>query len=349
MKQAALLLDFLDASYRLDLGGREYVENLVEHAVPLLDRGLGVVAYTYDARDPAHPVVGDVGLSSRFDPAWLQAFYHAVEVAQLDRADAKHPTGFRAWSHLTCAQVSGIPKMRAFLPLFEHFGGARDVFALNALDASGHGLWLGAPWPRITKAPAERATLFARAAAHLRAACRLRRNDVLSKPRSAILSAAGEVLHIEGDTLQSADAGGEDVRDELRRAAMALDRARSREGRRDVERATRGWRPLVLSRWSVLDQFDSDGRRFLVAVDNRPPTRPPRRDLSEREHQVMTHAHLGHTNKVIAYELGLSASTVRVLLHRAARKLGATTRGDAIARFDMLSKRRASGDGEAEA
>ena len=54
----------------------------------------------------------------------------------------------------------------------------------------------------------------------------------------------------------------------------------------------------------------------------------------------MTQAHLGHTDKVIAYELGLSASTVRVLLHRATRKLGASTRREALARFDALRKAR---------
>lgn len=54
----------------------------------------------------------------------------------------------------------------------------------------------------------------------------------------------------------------------------------------------------------------------------------------------MTQASLGHSDKVIAYELGLSASTVRVLIHRAIRKLGATTRRDALARFEA----RAPGD-----
>lgn len=152
------------------------------------------------------------------------------------------------------------------------------------------------------------------------------------------MSPDGKVLHAEGEALEASGVAVQDARDELRRAALTLDRARSREGRRDVDRATRGWRPLVLSRWSMLDEFDSDGRRFLVAVENRPPTRPPRMDLSEREHQVMTHAHLGHSNKVIAYELGLSDSTVRVLLYRAVRKLGVTTRTDAIARFDSLAQ-----------
>jgi len=175
MKQAALLLDFLAATYQVDLDGRSYVENLVAQAVPLLDRGLGVVAYTYDARDPSRPIIGDLALSSRFDPEWLGAFYGAVEAASLDHGHDRHPTGFQAWAHLTSAQVSSIRKMRGFLPLLAHFGGARDVFALNALDATGHGVWLGAPWPRITKETPERAPLFGRIAAHLSAANRLRR------------------------------------------------------------------------------------------------------------------------------------------------------------------------------
>ena len=42
----------------------------------------------------------------------------------------------------------------------------------------------------------------------------------------------------------------------------------------------------------------------------------------------------GVTNKVIAYEMGISASTVGVLLHRAARKLDCQTRGELLARFE---------------
>lgn len=64
------------------------------------------------------------------------------------------------------------------------------------------------------------------------------------------------------------------------------------------------------------------------------------RGLSARENQVMPQVHLGHTDKVIGYELSLSTSTVRVLIHRATRKLGAATRREALARFDALTKER---------
>ena len=328
MKDVARILDCLAAAYRLDLDDASYVRHLLEQSEPILDRGLGIIAYTYDARDPRHPAIDHFAVSKKFDPSWLPAFYAGVEAA--GHRGPPYPTGFDAWKHLRCGQGSTVPKMRPFLPLFASIGGARDTFAVNALDASGQGLWLGAPLPSTAKEPAESVTLFTRLAAHLTSAVRLRKRGASST--AAVLSPDGKLLHAEEN------GGVVEAREDLRRATRAFDEARTKKMRGDVELATRRWRPLVLSRWSLLDDFDSDGRRFVVAVDNGPPTRPPRRDLSEREHQVLTQAHMGHSIKVIAYELGLSASTVRVLLHRAARKLGASTRAELLARFDALTR-----------
>lgn len=332
------LLDCLAASYRLDLDGAGYIRHLVSEATPLLDGGLGLIAYTYDARDRRRPTIDHFATSKAFDPGWLKPYYAAVEAAGHD--GPPYPTGFHAWGHMPCGQASSIAKMRPYLPLFAHLGGSRDTFAVNALDASGQGLWLGAPLQSTTKVPATRVKLLTRFSAHLASALRLRRNAGGAKPTpAAVLSPAGALLDAAaGEAVVSA-------REDLRRATLAFDEARTKKMRGDAEVATRRWRPLLASRWSLVDDFDSDGKRFVVAVENAPPTRPPRTDLSEREHQVMTQAHLGHTDKVIAYELGLSASTVRVLLHRATRKLGAATRQEALARFDALAKR-AEGDPE---
>lgn len=328
----ATLLDCLAAAYRLDLEADAYVQNLADVAARLLDRGLGVMTYTYDARDTATPIIDHLAVSKAFDPGWLPPFYAALQGAGVDPVDPDTPLGFSAWSHLTVGLASAVPGMRPMLPAFRQLGGSQDAFAMNALDASGKGLFFAVPMPKVGRLSRERRELYTRFVAHVAAAFRMRREAGTQKPRAAaVLSPAGELL----DAGQNDGAAG--ARADLRRATVAFDQARSTL-RRDEELATRRWRPLVTSRWSLIDDFDTDGRRFVVAVENPSPTRAPRRDLSEREHQVMTQAHLGHSNKVIAYELGLSHSTVRVLMGRAMHKLEATSRAEAVARFDALVK-----------
>jgi len=63
-----------------------------------------------------------------------------------------------------------------------------------------------------------------------------------------------------------------------------------------------------------------------------PPERPrgPLERLTARERDVVARALRGCANKVIAYDLGLAHSTVRVLMARAAIKLGAHSREELL-------------------
>ena len=79
----------------------------------------------------------------------------------------------------------------------------------------------------------------------------------------------------------------------------------------------------------MVDWFDSDGRRFVLAIPNSPHITDPR-GLSERESQIVAHAIMGHTNKMIAYRLGLSRSRVSLHLRNAMRKLGVRTRAQLV-------------------
>lgn len=329
MKTAALL-DCLAAGYRLDLDDTEYVRNLVREAAPLLDRGLGIIGYTYDAKEPSGPRVRQFAFSDAFDPAWLPPFYKALEPHGAD-GESTRPIGFSTWGHMPCGQASTVRGMARLLPAFTHLGGARDTIAINARDVDGRGLWLGAPMRSTRRVIDDKVTtLFTRLSAHLTSAARLRGAE--RRTTDAVLSSTGGLVHAENAAVAT-------HKDELRDAVRAFDRARTRQARSDVELATRRWRPLVVAQWSLLDEFDTDGKRFVVAIDNRPPQRVPAGSLSEREHQVLTHAELGHTNKEIAYELGLSSATVRVLMHRAAKKLGTTARAETIAAFARGSGR----------
>jgi DNA-binding CsgD family transcriptional regulator len=110
---------------------------------------------------------------------------------------------------------------------------------------------------------------------------------------------------------------------------FAIDRARGKLRRIDVDEALGEWKGLVDGRWSLIDKFDPDGKRFVLARRNEPGVRGLAL-LTERERHVVAYAALGHSDKLITYELGLAGSTVRVLLARAARKLGARTRDELI-------------------
>jgi DNA-binding NarL/FixJ family response regulator len=91
------------------------------------------------------------------------------------------------------------------------------------------------------------------------------------------------------------------------------------------------WKALVAGRWTLIDTFEGDGRRYLLAQRNDPEVRhAARAALTKREREVAGYAALGHSNKMIAYELGLSASTVATHLAEAARKLRVRSRSALI-------------------
>ena len=97
------------------------------------------------------------------------------------------------------------------------------------------------------------------------------------------------------------------------------------------EHAVAQWETLVQGRWSLVDHFEKDGRRYLVARKNDPFV--PGDKLSLRERQVVGFVALGHSNKLIGYELGISASTVATHLTSAAKKLGLGSRLELIRAF----------------
>ena len=82
--------------------------------------------------------------------------------------------------------------------------------------------------------------------------------------------------------------------------------------------------------WTLVDQFEMGGHRYVVARENAPHLEGPVL-LTPRERQVVSLATLGCTNKVIAYELGLAYATVRVLMARACAKAGASKRSELLA------------------
>jgi DNA-binding CsgD family transcriptional regulator len=167
--------------------------------------------------------------------------------------------------------------------------------------------------------------LWRRIAVHLGAGCRLsgRPSSTDAQDVESVVSPDGRVLDA------SKPLAGTTARERLRAAVRAVDRARTRRGRADPEAALELWRGLFSGRWSLVDHFDSDGKRFLLARRNDPdaPGPPP---LPLRQRQILFYVGAGWSNKEVGYALGLSSSTVAVHLHRALRSLRLASRADWI-------------------
>jgi DNA-binding NarL/FixJ family response regulator len=88
----------------------------------------------------------------------------------------------------------------------------------------------------------------------------------------------------------------------------------------------------------LLDHFETGGKRYIVARFNEAVEANILEQLSPRERQVVAYVALGHANKVIAYELGLSPSTVAVLITRASRKLRVRSRAELARTYLRLSR-----------
>ena len=99
------------------------------------------------------------------------------------------------------------------------------------------------------------------------------------------------------------------------------------QARRQASHAdpTTRWSPRIQTRWTLVDAIGSRGEPYILARENC-TAGATLGSLTERERQVVVSAAYGRSNKEIAYELGISHSTARVLLARACARLGVPSR-----------------------
>lgn len=107
--------------------------------------------------------------------------------------------------------------------------------------------------------------------------------------------------------------------------SMDVDRVRTRRGRADSHLALDLWRGLFAGRWTLVDPFDSDGSRFVLARRNEPSTASPLA-LPRRQRQALFFAAAGWSNKEIGYTLSIAETTVASHLQRGLARVGAPTR-----------------------
>jgi DNA-binding CsgD family transcriptional regulator len=319
------LIDFTEAAYDLEIGDEEWLPTVMKKGLPVLDHGLGVAGMVYALPPEGGPFqLIDIHVAS--GPADFPERHR--------RALATTPPEVlrQQWrpGGASTASVEGKDHPEQLAHYTSHVDYCKDLLFLTAVDCRGAGVAVVAPLAEVTPFGGHAAERWQMLAAHVDSGHRLRRgllSDEGEPPKGDLPHDAEAVLDANGFRITDAIGSAQESTstEKLREAAVAVDRARGSMRVTDPEQALATWKALVQGRWSMVDWFDTDGRRFVLALPNAPHVSDPR-GLNGREGQVVTYAVLGQTNKLIAYRLGLSASRVSMLLRSAMRKLNVETR-----------------------
>ncbi|MGB5221272.1 MAG: helix-turn-helix transcriptional regulator [Polyangiales bacterium] len=325
-------IDVVEAAYNLELSAGDWLPNVLSAGESLFDHGLGY-----------YGIIG-AGVTEEGVPIFTQAL-GSLGAEDLPMKVMRSAQEFDPdIVHRASADVQG----RVYLlsdvcdrwpnvceSINRHLE-SKDLLSLTATDPDGCGVNISMPLPERGALERCEREFWQMLEVHLAAGHRLRRGlgqqgKVAGAPITEATLDAGALIdpsrflvsHANGE---AADRGASE---KLREAARLVDKARGPLRKQDPKEALRLWEGLVRGKWSLVDWFDTDGRRFLVAKPNAPRIRDPR-GLTEREAQVATYASLGETSKIIGYRLGLSPAYVSRLLHDAMRKLSVKTQAQLV-------------------
>jgi DNA-binding NarL/FixJ family response regulator len=305
-------ISVIEASYGLDCTDQVWLDNVFDHAKPLLDRGIDCAAYTYRCTPTSFRLENLTTRASHLLRLTVRLAHTLAPPQWFDLV-------YRSGNTVGTASEKIYPYISNKLFLELVGGRSRDVFMTGGSSGTSLGVALGVLLRDKRRPSAMERKRWPQIAAHLGAGLRLRtvaRQLSLDSERvDAVLDADGSCRDARNDATTSS------ARDRLREATRRIDRARTAAGRSEPDTAMDHWQGLVDGRWSLVDKFDSDGRRFVVAIKN-DPVFPDPRGLSPRERQIAEFVGAGHTTKQIAYLLGISLSAVTNCTAHAQQKLG---------------------------
>jgi len=337
MDQASISpIALVEAAYNLEAGPTEWLPNLLRAGGTTLDFGQGCAAAIWaGASNEGEPLVSQVHAENG-PPDLATRFARAAREIEPRLARAT-PAPPEAGAHTLAESRCSHPEFHEALTKQI---GCKDMLTLCAIDPDLHGVGIHIPSATVIELSRQARKRWHMFSVHIASGHRLRRRLGQTPegiPVTELPLDAGALLDPKCfSVVEAADqTKNKGLLDEIRRTAIQVDLARGRLRRGETCEAQQLWEAVVRGRWSMVDWFDTDGRRFILALPNAPHIRDPR-GLTEREYQVATQAGTGDSCKLIAYRLDISRSRVSELLHGAMRKLGVRTRVQLVIKMRTL-------------
>ena len=313
-------IDFIEACYQLQCNRSEWATSLIRHANRIFGRqfrGIGGYSYELDSAERIHvpevycPPNNTISLDPDTGCRPFMDFINRSPIRAHVVASVFATYSERAFPLSEGPTEWSLPLRRRLPP------GARDSICLHGALSLSEGFHMCLlAGDEFVLHPRRRRHLDS-LAAHLAAGYRVQRTigrlatadeDVL-----AVASPSGRLLHARPQFRN------QETTRRFLSSVQRMDAVRCRRVGRGPEESGAMWSAFVDGHYSLVESFDSDGRRTILAVKTR---LNPASRLTARERQVAELVSQGIGNKDVGARLGISPTTVAVHLHAVMRKLG---------------------------
>ncbi len=327
MNNKADYIDIVELAYNFVLDDKTWLHEITEAAYRCLDLETGLAAYYLDSKSP-----------SLIDHSSMTCVDFSPELAgRADSAFANAPPGMLSFfSRNQCSTLSTFvddsgPRNTDARTFFRKYIYPQDTIGIAAKNPDESGVVLATLLPEVTELSRFQLSQWERVAAHITAGLKMRQALKGIVKYSDDVSSTGEVFL---DPVSAAQCTNDNAKPNgnhhaLRDTAVAIDRARSALQRVDPLEVNSLWRRIIAGRWSLIDNFSTNGRRYYVAHRNNSDVRDLRA-LTQRELQVVASTAVGNSNKQIARNLRLARPTVAAHIASAKKKLGVSSRTELV-------------------
>jgi hypothetical protein len=248
-------ISLIEAGYNLEGSEQQWLDNLCDCADGVLDASAIRLGFT-NRYTPATHQLGLTHFPKILGPL-AHIYYSSCDEQSMDFF-------YRQGLIVDTLSNTPLPRNANAIKVFEIvmktiYGGSPDFLGVGCATGTGESVTFMALLKERRKPTALEGKRWPQAAAHIGAGLRLRSKlRSLSQdelPVEAILDSQGRMHDGQGRAVER------DARENLREVVLRIERARTKAGRSEPDAALDNWEALVEGRWSLVDRFDSDGKR----------------------------------------------------------------------------------------